>query len=635
MIPVSCRHLAEKLKHSVERASDPRAGRILPVCLSVIGTLLLPRFISDGTTAFSNSFAAIAYAAVLFMLFSGYYRRRHVRTELALTHVFGLLLSCMTAAGRSIEQTGSFFPVSPVTGIAVLFYTHVFGCVISFIWEKLSEQRHENPTPRSDSAGSRLSRLLSFVAARPWLVSVSLLLCWLPCYIAVFPGGFMYDVTAEFRQQYETYLSCFPRIHSALMIGCLNAAHRLTGSYNAGIAVYCAVQMAAFSAIFTHMLVIFYRQRVRGAMLLFLWLYFAVFPVIHLIITSIGRDTLFALLFVYLVTLLYDASCDAQGFMRSPWKPACLGAVLALTVLSRNNTNEKLIMLLLLAAVGAVWLRLHKVFPRGIAVFSVSCLTVFISLSFLLGAVCSPMTKANQGAALGLVTQTLVRAYTDEPEKWSDEDIADFARFVDAEHAEYCPELADVSREAMTEEAIKADIGGFLKLWVRMGVRCPDAYLNAAAAQTRYGWYPDSVIDGYVRGKIYDTEKSYFTTGVSSPGKKVHLWHWGEEFYRKLSWDISFEKIPIVSMLFSIGFQNWLALHCFFLAVYRRRRNLYLPLGVILAYLLICLFLPIVIMRYFMPLYLLFPLTAVMTLCPPRHDGQEAAERGVQGGGAV
>ena len=181
-------------------------------------------------------------------------------------------------------------------------------------------------------------------------------------------------------------------------------------------------------------------------------------------------------------------------------------------------------MLVLSVAVGAVWLRLRKVFPRGIAVFSVSCLTVFFSLSLLLGAVCSPMTKSNQGAALGLITQTLVRAYTDEPEKWSEKDLADFERFVDAEHAEYCPELADVSREAMTEEAIKADIGGFVKLWVRMGVRCPGAYLNAIAAQTRYGWYPDSVIDGYVRGNIYPTEKCFFNTDVSSPKGRAIAW---------------------------------------------------------------------------------------------------------------
>lgn len=69
-------------------------------------------------------------------------------------------------------------------------------------------------------------------------------------------------------------------------------------------------------------------------------------------------------------------------------------------------------------------------------------------------------------------------------------------------------------------------------------------------------------------------------------------------------------------MLFSVGFQFWLLLNCFFYAVYRSKRRLYLPIGLILLYTVICLFLPIVIMRYFMVLFLFFPITVVATFHP-------------------
>lgn len=610
-----------KVKNVKRWTASSGGKKLMALCLSIAGTMLLPAYISDATISFSNSFVSIAWAAVMFILFWQCYDRSHTRRELVHTHTLGFILSFMIAAGRAIEQTGSFFPISVLKAVSIMFYTHALACVISFVWEKLSRQKSGKPATQSDNAG--LERFLSFAAAHPWLIALGLLLCWLPCYISFFPGGFRYDIHAEFNQQYDTYLSCFPRLHSALLIGCLNAVHSLTGSYNAGIAVYCAIQMVFFSAVFTHMLVVFYRQKISVVLLCILWMYYAFFPVIHLSITNAGRDTLFALLFVYLVTLLYEISCNVESFTRSKGKPICVGTALALTVLSRNNTSELIIMLLLIVLLGVAWLRFHKVCKRGMAVCAVSCLVVYLSLSLVLGAVCSPMEKANQGAALGILTQTLTRAKTDDPKKWSEKDNADFDRFVDTENLKYCAELADISRGAMNEDAIKSDIRGFVWLWFRMGFKCPAAYLNAFTAQTRYGWYPDSVIDGYIRAKIYPDEKSFFTPGVAPPGNKVHIWNSGEEFYRKISCDISFEKIPIVSMLFSIGFHNWLVLHCLFYAVYRRSKKLYLPLGVMMAYLMICLLLPIVIMRYYMPLYLLFPLTVVITVRASYHSGEE------------
>ncbi|MBQ9901400.1 MAG: hypothetical protein IJM51_03320 [Clostridia bacterium] len=616
MISVWRERVQAGVKRFTAYAAGQRGAKILSICLSAAVTLLLPAFLSDSTLLFSNSFVSVVFAAALYLLFRTYRGAAHCRRELVLTHLLGMLLSLFTAAGRAMEQSGQFFPVSPLKAAGILLYGHVFACGISLVWNRLSASKPAfAPSCGGNAAGAGISgRLLSFAAARPWLVAVSLLVCWVPCYIALFPGGFMYDVSVEFHQQYDTYLSCFPRLHSALLIGCLNAAHRLTGSYNAGIALYCGVQMAVFSALFTHMLVIFYRQEVRPVLLYLSWLYFAFFPVIHLIITETGRDTLFALFFVYLVTLLYVAADDAEGFFRSPWKPALLGAVLALTVLSRNNTSELLVMLLLTGMAAIAWLLFRGKYFRGITVFSVSCLAVFFSLSLLLGAVCSPMQKANQGSAFGLVIQPLSRAYTEEKDNWSEDDLAELEKFIDAEHLRYSPELADTAREAMKEEAIKSDIRGFVKLWVRTGLRYPCSYLNAVTALTRYGWYPDSVLDGYFRANVQAYEKSYFITGVSYPGYEPHIWSGGEDYYRKIAMTVSFEKIPVVSMLFSVGFQNWLMLHCFFYAVYRRRRSLYLPLGVILVYLMICFFVPIVIMRYYMPLFLLLPLSAVMTL---------------------
>lgn len=598
---------------------SPRVSAYISACLSLICTLLLPSYLSDKTIGFSNSLVSIAYAAVLFLLFRWYWRQEHRKRELVLTHVFGFMLSCMIAMGRAIDQNERFFPIGFMMCLSILLYTHAFACGVSLLWAKLSEMEAKKVTVRPDTdegSASRLQKCVSFAMAHPWVIALILVLCWLPCYIALFPGGFSYDMMKEFNQQFVIYKNDFPRLHTVLIIGCLNAAHSLFGSYNAGIAIYAAIQMMTFSAMFTHMLVTFYRQRLSRALTCLFGAYFALFPVIPLIVTHTGRDTLFAGLLTYLGFLLYQLACDTKGFFGSVRKPAVLGAVMSLTLMARNN-NSELIMLALLAVLNIfVWFKSHRNHSRGILVFIVSNVAVFISLSLALSAICKPISGVNPRASMSLVSQTLIRAYIEEPEKWTDRDAKQFKYYMNMEYFRYCPECADYSKDMLQNIKGAKNSVGFVKFWLKMGVKCPGAYLNAVIAQTRYMWYPDSLIDGYVKAEIYTTEKCYYVTGVEKPGTRVPLWSEGEEFYRMLCRDISFEKVPLLSMLFSIGFQYWLLLNCLFYSVYRRRKKLYLPLAAIFVYLAFCFFIPIVLMRYFMPLFLFFPLTVVMTVHP-------------------
>ena len=610
---------------------SPRFLSCISACLSLICTLMLPTFLSDSTISFSNSIVSIAFAAVIYLLFRRYWGTEHCKREFVLTHIFGFMLSCMTAMGRAVDQTERFFPVSLLTCISILFYTHLFACIVSLIWAKLSEAESKRTAGNNEIShstqessplpASGFGRYVSFAAEHPWIIAIALLLCWMPCFIALFPGGFSYDMAHEFNQQFVTYKSDFPRLHSVLIIGFMNAVHSLFGSYNAGIAIYDVLQMLAFSALFTHMLVTFYRQRIGQVMISMFAAYFALFPVIHLIVTHTGRDTLFSGLLTYLGFLLYRMACDTKAFFGTVRNPIILGTVLSLTLMARNNNSELIILPLFAVLNIVVWVKSHKLYPRGVLLFCTANIAVFVSLSFVLNLICQPITAINPRASMSIISQTLMRAYIDEPEKWTEKDNQDFEYYMNMEYYRYCPECADYSKNMMQNVKGAGNGVGFIKMWLRMGLKCPNSYLNAVTAQTRYMWYPDSVIDGYVRAELYKTEKSYFVTGVEKPGVRIPLFPDGEEFYRKIGKDISFEKIPVLSMLFSIGFQYWLLLNCLFYSVYKGRKKLYLPLGAMFVYLAFCFFIPIVLMRYFMTLFLFFPVTVVMTVQPGLASG--------------
>ena len=92
------------------------------------------------------------------------------------------------------------------------------------------------------------------------------------------------------------------------------------------------------------------------------------------------------------------------------------------------------------------------------------------------------------------------------------------------------------------------------------------------------------------------------------------------DFYTSIGLRISFEKIPMISMLFSIGFQYWMLLNTFFHLIYRKKKELLLPVGMLLLYMLISSLVPLIVLRYFASVFLAIPLIVCITLQP------EAAE---------
>ena len=131
------------------------------------------------------------------------------------------------------------------------------------------------------------------------------------------------------------------------------------------------------------------------------------------------------------------------------------------------------------------------------------------------------------------------------------------------------------------------------------------------------------MIDGYnYEGSIYPTYKDYETSYFSfldfmePPAQfegKLPAVH---RFYAALAHDLSFERIPVVSLLFSIGFHFWLLLYAFFLALYKQAVPFVAGLGLIVLYVLISAFVPIILIRYFAALFFIFPIVFCFCLQP-------------------
>jgi hypothetical protein len=320
---------------------------------------------------------------------------------------------------------------------------------------------------------------------------------------------------------------------------------------------------------------------------------------------------------------------NKKSMLESWWKPIGPALVLVLTIFARNNNTGTVLPMLLAAVCAVLFLVGGKKGWKGALVFAVVTLGSFFLVQSWLDKTVSPVTPPSYNASMSMYTQTLARTFELEEENWNNEDYLEYIVLVDSGRQRYIPRNGDPTKGRLRLDDLE-DLERFMTLWKRMGKQYPEHYADAILANTHPAWFPGSVMDGYKQAGVamyadYDKCWFFYADLIEEPGvlesklPKVHDW------YRDISLMTSVEKIPVISMLFSVGFHIWLAIACLFQAFYRKARQLYLPLVTVLAYAFISMCVPLMLLRYFAALFFVFPLVLVFTL-QPRLPGLEGAE---------
>jgi len=583
---------------------------------AALSAMLFPVFISDSSLSFSNSYFSVILWIALIILFRYTSRSKFDRRMFVCTHSLGFLFSFFTACGYCLDAAGSM-DFSRLT-VSILLYTHVFAEMLAAFWRFLKNKECILSKQPNGKIWQMIEKAVDWLMGHPVCAASVLLLCWTPCFIANFPGGFVYDMSEEFDQITEGYNGNLPMLHSVIITKFLPLAYDLTGSYDTGVAVYTIVQMILISAMYTHILRHFYRQGANRGLLMFLLLYCGTFPVIQILVTQTVRDVMFSALLTYTMFLFYLMTSDRTAFFQKIRNPVILGFALALTLLSRNN-NAGMLMSCGVVTVGLlVWIWNRKMNAKGALAFAVTAVGSYIVLGMILSALCQPLRPADAKSSLSVLSQPLCRAYFMEPETWTEEELEDFYKYVKMDGLYYVPENADPTKSKLHQ--IEENFGDFILFWCKIGNKHKLCYIDALLLNTQDMWFPASVIDGHQKKAGYETplEKCYYKiTGTNErPVGHGNFLPNLLNFYKQMVTYISFEKIPVVSMMFSIGFQVWIFLNCLFYCIYRKSRQLYVPLAIMLVYIVLSACVPLVLLRYFAALFLAMPMIVIFTIQP-------------------
>lgn len=476
-----------------------------------------------------------------------------------------------------------------------------------------------------------------------FLIWSVLILCWLPAYLGYFPGIWGYDMHNQNHQALTGVYNAYqPLLHTLLYQLCYRAGSAVFGTGTAGVAVFSAVQALILSACLAYVTVYLARRlRVPFLITLLSAAFYALLPVHAILAVSSTKDTVFAGLFLVLLTQICELCMDTDAFLRSARRMGAFVLTVLLVCLLRNN-------MLYAFLFGAVFLVLgiRKNRARVLLLAAVSAV-----VAVLCGKALSAALHAGAGARTELLNvpiQQVACVYERHSDELSEAERQAVYAYLPEEALEgYYPLLSDPVKFASNIGDGLPAITGFLKVWARLLPGHVNDYIDSFLTMTLGYWYPFEtfhahIYDGYDEP---DTEETLgylytgFLEGINPAVQKQSLWPAAERYYQWFAHENGHQRIPIVSLLFAPGTYCWLMLIVLLALLYFRRLRLMLPLAFPFGVWLTLLLGPCVIVRYAYPILagaplfvgLLFNGTAQARLCAQESNVQKTgAGRGAE-----
>lgn len=526
--------------------------------------------------------------------------KNYQKSILRITVPVGILLGFMFSFGFFLEKSGEVHFANPRVWLLVLGASIVLVAATSLIFVGLDVYSKKDSKVQLKLPENR----------KQWgLVFLILVLCYTITFLAVFPGFFAYDAKmAHWSYYYDQITTQHPWIHTILLGYICEFSISHLGHANVGIAIYIYVQMLFVAGCFTYTLYTMAKRTGHRVVVMISFLYYALFPTIHMYALCTTKDTLFTAVFLVALVLLLDMFEDADAFFSSKGKQISFVLfVLAALILRKNAVYAMIVFIPFLLVF------LKKNWKKG---------AVLVGLSFLLFWVYDkPLANAvgvidiGPKEALSVPSQQLARVYNEEREILTEEERSLLETFYPKEYLErYLPKLADYAKGMLNTEYFMENTGEYLKLWASVGARVPDIYINSFLVNTYGFWYPTATLDGYdgfdgiVGTPIENAEVYYFAYETESPGERWSLIPLLDNFYYQLSTKNLHTRVPGVSLLFSPGFMFWVYVIAFAYSVYRKQKASY-PVFILMGILWLTVLLgPIALVRYVLFLFFGLPL---------------------------
>jgi hypothetical protein len=519
----------------------------------------------------------------------------------------GFLFACFSVLGKAMSEKGELPSGSTLEALALLLsiaiYTVLFGAIV-FLLYQLALRRLRRPKYTARPAEKKESTVSRLVRNGFFAFGV-LLLCWIPVWLAFYPGTFRYDSGGQFSSYVDGAMTTQqPLLHTLLLSWALSLGNA-PDSLTPGVALYCGGQMAVMAGICGYACAWLRGRGAPAGLRIAVLALFALMPLYPLWSFSATKDVLFAGFVLLLCLQTADLWRMGKAWFRLPGRMAAYVLTAVVMMLLRNNGVYAFCLTIPFAIIAAKNRRI-----RTAALLAV-CVAGYLGANTLL----TRATGAESGSyteMLSIPLQQMLRVggrvtATDEEQAM----LADLYRQFDGVWPDaYTPLCADSAKWNLDEGVLSENVRAYLALWARLGAANPRLYLEAFLQQNLPYFYPGSkmeynIVLGLLAMDPYQLEEHSLLPGLRS-------------FYESYDKTLTLFGLGVTEPLSNVAVAVWLALLLLGLASYRRRWGEAIALIFLLAVWVTCLLGPIAVMRYMLEFFYGVP---VLTALAFARDG--------------
>ena len=462
-----------------------------------------------------------------------------------------------------------------------------------------------------------------------WRLFLVISAAWLPQILIRYPGVLMWDSYMQIKQ----FMGEAQRISShppfgTLVYGSLVWLGEAMGQRNLVYFVFTLLQCAAYIAVLSYTLCVMRRMGTPGRARLTALALYALSPCYAGWATVIAKDTMFQIPFLLMVTLLWEFAWEREGFLKNWRKPALLGLCFWVMALSRHNGLPLAVAVLAVMLLMLRPLRKRLRAAARLVVCGAMSLALAVGVEAAISAALDIRDRYMQDV-LSLPFQQTARVVKLHGEEIPQEEREIIDRVLDYDSLAqgYTDWYADNVKDTYCQTATVEDRAAYWRVWWRQGCRWPVEYLDAAL---------------HMNGVLFDlrdNEPMYISFSDMELHNYVYPWSFNDmtmydrealvslnSLQRALTeWYMDFDKLPLIGLAASMSFHVLLMLALLYLSIKDGRRECWLIWLPALATLLVCLFSPVVYLRYALPLIGSVP--AGLAACAAARPAQ-ARERG-------
>lgn len=584
---------------------------ILIILLSFLSTYSLQFMLKSDSFTYliSNSVFSLVTFGAIFILMRNAFQKLNMRL-LIVSIILGFFFSMFMICGVTTYFYKSTFLNSGRTILRIIFGIPLWtSLVINIFW--FLDYLNNNVKKRLEEYICLNFREKKFLLIHWWLI----FLAWLPVLLAAFPGIYANDCVFQLNYYLTDKISLHhPLIHTYFLGVCVKTLGDFLGSYENGLLIYSLVQMLLLSFFVSLIPVYMKLRKIDGRIYFIVLVFIIISPYNSIMSITATKDVLFSGFFsAFIFFLLFGLHTKKLNDIRII---LCLIINAFMMIIFRNQGIYVFVLGMFTSIMLLKDYRKHM-------------MIIFLIVMSMYGMYTGPLSKALNGIKPQSVKEymsvpcvQLSRSMSDYQSKLTNEEKTLINKYVPEWHFYHKNQegISDLMKRSFNSDAFKKNPMEFIKLWYSVGIKTPISYIDAFARITIGLWYPDMNYRDKLAYHPYweyeSTKQRKDTNWLIVKRETVKGFNWLDRLLYKISYQNSYQKIPVISMLFSSGFQTWFMFIYIGWCFYKKLYVYLAPVSFIFFYWLTMLLGPVVLFRYVYPMFLVNFLLVATMLAP-------------------